>query len=509
MAINNVALRTTLAQLTRMRGDLETLQQQLGSGKKADTYGGLGAQRSLSVSFRARVAEVESYTSTVDMVGLRVKLMDSTMTRLSAVPNDIRSAIDPNSYVLRQDGKTDAQKVARIGLDEVIGLLNAQADGRYLFAGTDAETRPVVDLNTMLEGDGSRYGLRRVTEDRLVADLGVQGMGRLEPSVAGPTATLGLQDPPSDVFGFKIASFENDLAGTTVAGDETTGLAVTFSGTPPSAGDTFRLSLTNPDGTSSSITLTATTADPPGDGEFAIGGDPDTTAANFNDVLTRKIRQTAKSDLSAASAVQAGREFFDTYGGAMPKRVDAASTDPADLASATGLRDATTGDTVQWYRGSNNPVVDGDPTTQPRNDVKARIDTNVDIAYGARANEEAFRTLVQSLATVAVAEFDAAETNDGARYQALMERSRDALAFDGEAVSPADVHAEIAVAAKVATDAKERHQVNKSVMLDMVDGVEGVTMEEVAAQILALRTRMEASYQATARISQLSLVNYL
>lgn len=509
MPISNVALRTTMAQLATMRSQLDTLQQQLGTGKKADTYGGIGAQRSMSVSFRARVAEVESYTASVSQVSLRVKLMDSALTRLGEVPTDIRSAIDPNSYVLRQDGKTDAQKVARIGLDEVIGLLNVQADGRYLFAGKDSETKPVVDLDTMLEGDGSRYGLRRVTEDRLIADLGVEGLGRLEPTVAGATASLDLQDPPSEVFGFSIASFENDLTGTTLSGDETTGLSVTFSDTPPAAGDTFRLSLNNPDGTTSSITLTATTADPPADGEFLIGADADATAAAFNEELTAQLRTTAKTDLSAASAVQAGREFFDTYGGANPKRIDSASTDPADLAVATELRDGTAGDTVVWYRGSNEAIDPDDPATSPRNDVKARIDTNVDISYGARANEEGFRTLVSSLATVAVAAFSADEAQDGARYQAIMERTRDALAFDQGASGPKDVHAEIAVAAKVANDAKERHAVNKGVMLDMVDGIEGVSMEEVAAEILSLRTRMEASYSATARISQLSLVNYL
>ena len=43
----------------------------------------------------------------------------------------------------------------------------------------------------------------------------------------------------------------------------------------------------------------------------------------------------------------------------------------------------------------------------------------------------------------------------------------------------------------------------------MLAEIETVPQEEVAMEMLALQTRLQASYEATSLISQLSLVNYL
>jgi hypothetical protein len=43
----------------------------------------------------------------------------------------------------------------------------------------------------------------------------------------------------------------------------------------------------------------------------------------------------------------------------------------------------------------------------------------------------------------------------------------------------------------------------------MLDEAKGVDTQEVAAAILTLQTRLQASYQTTAILSRLSLVEYL
>jgi flagellar hook-associated protein 3 FlgL len=43
----------------------------------------------------------------------------------------------------------------------------------------------------------------------------------------------------------------------------------------------------------------------------------------------------------------------------------------------------------------------------------------------------------------------------------------------------------------------------------MLEKIEGVSTEEVAAQILAMQTRLQASLQTTSMLYQTSLVNYL
>jgi flagellar hook-associated protein 3 FlgL len=509
MPINSVNRNPHTANLLRMRTQLEDLQRQLGTGQRAETYGELGADRSVSVSFRSRVSSLESYTDTANLLSLRFKLLDSTLTRLAKVPTDIRAALDPNAYEVRLDGKTDAQKTARIALDEVVGLLNSEADGRFLFSGKATDTKPVVSVSTMLEGDGSRDGLKQVIAERLTADLGTAGRGRLETSTAGTTVSLVRQSPVSAEFGFKIADSETSTAAVTLteSGSPIGQVDIDFNA-QPAAGSTVTLDLTNPDGTNSRVTLTATLSSPPGVGQFTVGATTADTATNFQSALDAALDRTVATDLKAASAVRASEQFFDTFGGKAPQRVDAASGG-GSLATATDLKDGTTDDTVFWYRGYNEAVDPSDPSTLPRGDATARVDTSIDVSYGARANEEGLRKMVQSLAVTAVESFDKGVATDEDRYRALLERTRETMAFDGAAQDPADIHAEIAVAGNIARDALERHKVNKSAMLEMLDGVEGVKLEEVAAQILTLQNRMQASYQTASILSQLSLVNYV
>jgi len=72
-----------------------------------------------------------------------------------------------------------------------------------------------------------------------------------------------------------------------------------------------------------------------------------------------------------------------------------------------------------------------------------------------------------------------------------------------------DIATELAGAQQTLQSAAERHRQTESTLAGMLDGIEGVSDEEVAAQILALQTRLQASLQTTAMLYQTSLVNYL
>jgi flagellar hook-associated protein 3 FlgL len=49
----------------------------------------------------------------------------------------------------------------------------------------------------------------------------------------------------------------------------------------------------------------------------------------------------------------------------------------------------------------------------------------------------------------------------------------------------------------------------QSTLQDMVSQIETVSPDQVASQILALQTSLQASYQTTSMLSQLSLVKFL
>jgi flagellin-like hook-associated protein FlgL len=68
---------------------------------------------------------------------------------------------------------------------------------------------------------------------------------------------------------------------------------------------------------------------------------------------------------------------------------------------------------------------------------------------------------------------------------------------------------ELGVVRSTIGNATARNTAYAGQMETMLTEVETVSMEETAMKLLALKTRLEASYQTTASISQLSLVNYL
>jgi flagellar hook-associated protein 3 FlgL len=55
----------------------------------------------------------------------------------------------------------------------------------------------------------------------------------------------------------------------------------------------------------------------------------------------------------------------------------------------------------------------------------------------------------------------------------------------------------------------ERHQQANATLSDLLQKVEGVSNEEVGAQILALQTTLQASLQTTAILYQTSILKYL
>ena len=56
-----------------------------------------------------------------------------------------------------------------------------------------------------------------------------------------------------------------------------------------------------------------------------------------------------------------------------------------------------------------------------------------------------------------------------------------------------DIEAELAGAQTTLAAATDRHQQTKSTLADMLQQIEGVSNEDVAAKIMALQTRLQAS----------------
>jgi flagellin-like hook-associated protein FlgL len=58
-------------------------------------------------------------------------------------------------------------------------------------------------------------------------------------------------------------------------------------------------------------------------------------------------------------------------------------------------------------------------------------------------------------------------------------------------------------------DAQARQTQTQTALQNLISDTEGIDQNQVASQILQLQTNLQASYQTTAMLSQLSLVKFL
>jgi flagellar hook-associated protein 3 FlgL len=95
------------------------------------------------------------------------------------------------------------------------------------------------------------------------------------------------------------------------------------------------------------------------------------------------------------------------------------------------------------------------------------------------------------------------------RSTALNQRLIGALAVPAGVQKIEDIEADLAGAQTTIDASAKRHAQTKNMLADLLQQVEGAPTEDVAAQILALQTRFQASLQTTALLYRTSLVNFL
>jgi hypothetical protein len=303
------------------------------------------------------------------------------------------------------------------------------------------------------------------------------------------------EDAAPSPFGLKLNSVTSSLTGATVTGPTGSPSAVSISlgATNPNPGDQVSFTFNLPDGTTESIQLTASSTTPAPAGSFAIGATPTATAANLNAALNTSIGTLANTSLVAASAVAAGNDFF----GEPPQRVGT-----APLGSATTLVAGTAANTVSWYTGNSGPGT-------ARASSTARIDQSQTVQYGAQADEQAIRTQLQSIAVFAAVTTSPTGANSAAQVAALSSRTATNLTAQPGQQTIADIQTDFATAQTTMKAATARQTQTQSTLQNMIDTTETVSPDQVASEILALQNSLQASYQTTAMLSQLTLTKYL
>jgi hypothetical protein len=544
----------------------------------------------------------------------------------------VQNAAAGTPQTLDSNGKTIAQENATAELASMVGILNTPSGDRYLFSGSAINTPATVPVDEMINGTATQAGLNTVIAQRAVAD-GTTGTGRLlvttsSSSATPPTPVVSVaEDAAGSPFGLKLSKVSASPTLGTVTGPSGSPAAISIDlgSTNPNPGDQISFTFNQPDGTTASVQLTATSTSPAPTGSFTIGSTPAITAANLNTALTAAITTVAGTTLVAASAIQAGDNFFNTAsvatgnlatnssaspavttsaatvlsgtapnnalspgftagdtitvngqtltfvtgtagagqisttgtvgnllsaidsitGTSTPSTIDGGmleihtddaaslsitSSDSAafgalgfsgtvtapqpplrvnvsgggSLNTATSLVAGTSANTVQWYTGNSGPGT-------ARASATARIDSSITVQYGAQANESAIRSQLQSIAVFAAFTVSSSNTPavSAAQISALSQRIATNLTTQPGQQTIEEIQSSFAAAQTVMKDASARQAQSQTMLQNMVDSTETVSTQQVASEILALQTALQASYQTTSIMSQLSLTKYL
>lgn len=385
MAINSIGFNNSLfgQAVLNLNSQLTNLSTQLATGEKSTTYSGMGSGEGFAIAARQQLSNISAFTTTITNVNTSIDAANTALQSLSSISATVQSDAASTPQDINSTGQTIGQQNALTELSSMAGILNTQAGDRFLFSGSAINTPAVADANSILNGSGAQAGLKQVIAERAVAD-GTTGLGRLTistPTTTGtaPATTTSFsvaEDAAGSPFGLKLSSVTSSLTGATVTGPSGSPAAVSFSfgSTNPNPGDQVTVNFNLPDGTTSSVTLTASNTTPAPANSFAIatlpGGAPDpaTTAANLNAALNTAIGTVANTDLVAASAVAAGNDFFDPSSSAVGSVATNQQTPAAPITSATALSGTAGSDSLTTgFQNGDTITVDGTTITFSNN----------------------------------------------------------------------------------------------------------------------------------------------
>jgi hypothetical protein len=183
-----------------------------------------------------------------------------------------------------------------------------------------------------------------------------------------------------------------------------------------------------------------------------------------------------------------------------------AATPPLRV-GGTPLGTATTlvndsANTVGWYTGNSGPG-------PARATASVRVDSNQTVQFGAQANEQAIRQALQSIAVYSAVTVSPTGANSGAAVAALSARTVANLTSQPDQQTLQDIQTDFATAQNSMKDAQARQTQTQTALTNLISDTEGISQDQVASEILALQNSLQASYQTTSMLSQLSLVKFL
>ncbi len=141
--------------------------------------------------------------------------------------------------------------------------------------------------------------------------------------------------------------------------------------------------------------------------------------------------------------------------------------------------------------------------------VNTRIDDSVTVDYTVKANEDGFKNLIRGFALADNIRFPdpAVDIATEADFYELLDGVRGFITEGTEQVNALSV--DLATENNLINNVRENNERDLSLTRSLIDEFENTDATEVIVQLQTLETQLNASYQVTTLLSDLSLVNFL
>ncbi|GJD31117.1 hypothetical protein PMNALOAF_2370 [Methylobacterium adhaesivum] len=389
------------------KSSLDTLTTQMASGRTAETYGGLGASRTLSLSANAQVARLEGYgtniTTALNRINLGSKSLQTLATTTSTLATSIANGMANTSSPA---ARNTTRLTAASNLDLFVDTLNQNYNGTYLFGGRATEAPPVASADSILNGDASGAGLKAVIAERKTAD-GTAGTGNLGISAptGTPATTITLSEGGNAAnranFGFilgAVTSSNSTAIGSAVVTAAAAPTADLTFGTQPKDGDVVRVSVNQADGSQAFVDYTARTVATGAANEFVIGADATASATALKTALGTSKIAAAQSQTPPGVAVS----FTGGAAASTALTVNGLPNDGDTVTVTLGLRDGTKTTLTLTARTTSDGT---DPSVFVIGADAATTATNLQAALSSTVQGSATTTLAASSAVLAAKDF--------------------------------------------------------------------------------------------------------
>jgi len=167
----------TRLSVMKLQSRLADAQREVSTGRHADVGSALGSRTGQSVSLRQELTRLQAMMDSNGLVSTR---MDATQSTLAIIGQEAQSFLNQLAAAPNGDIQGILQGEGKSALSALIGSLNTRVNGAYLFAGINADVKPIADY----------YQAAPAANRQGVADafFAAFGFSQSDPQVAGISA---------------------------------------------------------------------------------------------------------------------------------------------------------------------------------------------------------------------------------------------------------------------------------------------------------------------------------